>query len=61
VVLLPTVFHLYTCDAFVQAKESGDNAMKGGFKGRKKLRGHFGKVYAMHWAGDAERVVRTPE
>ena len=35
--------------------------IKGTFKQRKKLRGHFGKVYAMHWASDAERVVRTRE
>lgn len=55
------VFDLYLCDAFVQAKGGSDKPLKGGFKGRKKLRGHFGKVYAMHWAGDAERVVRSQE
>ena len=33
--------------------------MKTNFKNRKKLKGHFGKVYALHWAADAERVVRV--
>lgn len=30
-------------------------------KPRKALRGHFGKVYAMHWSGDAERVVSASQ
>lgn len=28
---------------------------------RNTLKGHFGKVYAMHWAGDAERVVSASQ
>jgi len=28
---------------------------------KKILKGHFGKVYAMHWAGDSERVVSASQ
>jgi len=28
---------------------------------RKTLKGHFGKVYAMHWAGDSEKVVSASQ
>jgi len=45
----------------ISAVATGQKSLIGTMKYRKTLRGHFGKVYAMHWAGDCERVVSASQ
>lgn len=32
-----------------------------GLKARRVLKGHFGKVYAMHWSGDSQNLVSASQ
>lgn len=32
-----------------------------GLKARRVLKGHFGKVYAMHWSGDNQNLVSASQ
>lgn len=45
------------------AKEHTHKPMKddGKVKWRRNLKGHFGKVYAMHWAGDCQKLVSASQ
>lgn len=40
---------------------SGCKELSGKIQHRKTLKGHFGKVYAMHWAGDSSSVVSASQ
>ena len=60
------------CNAHRQLQNAAGNARSGGsaaqefpdkgtIQQRKILKGHYGKIYSMHWAGDSRRLVSASQ